>query len=98
MVQVFVTDPSAARAHAIADELRTVFQDRLQGYREAVAAAARDDRRPVVHRPAGRQATTDRSVASGVLGAVVGFNLGLLGVTVVELRRRRQTGFRHIQM
>ena len=97
VVQVFVTDPSAARAHAIADELRTVFQDRLQGYREAVAVGSADigalsitDPQVVKHeRPV---------VARGVLGAVVGFNLGLLGVTVVALRRRRQAGFRHIQM
>jgi capsular polysaccharide biosynthesis protein len=96
VVQIFVTDPSASQAHRVADALRTVFQDRLQGYREAVDADSA---------PIGALSFTDPQVerqdrpvrTRAVLGAVAGFNLALVGVALVT-RRRRQTGFRHIQM
>ena len=97
VVQIFVTDPSAARARHVADELRTALQDRLQGYGEAVDAGTAG---------IGALSFTDPQVerqprpvlARGVLGAVVGFNLALVGVALAAHRRRRQVGFRHIQM
>jgi capsular polysaccharide biosynthesis protein len=97
VVQIFVTDPSPSRARRVADELRTVFQDRLQGYGEAVDTGSAEIGALSFTDP--QVEKQDRPVlARAVLGAVVGFNLALIGVALAARRRRRQAGFRHIQM
>jgi capsular polysaccharide biosynthesis protein len=89
VINISVSDRSARRARAIGDQLAPVLEERLQGNRDvtdpsATLLGAHSFTEPTLERP------RRRLLPNAVLGATVGFNVGLIGTAIWVRRRRTQ--------